>query len=376
MIENKILSFFGKTDQGKNRTNNEDAFIAQNVWDDQVVLAAAIDGVGGYDGGEIAAAIAKKTIVEYLLSYPNGERSDLIKQAVVETNNAINKAREVDEKHPQMSCVLTAVLIDTKSGYLHMAHIGDTRLYHYSNGQIKKLSHDHSLIGYREEIGDLTEEEAMHHPHRNVLGRDVGSQILDINTDLVETASFPLVSNSVYILCSDGLSDMLTSSMMMEILKSDLGVEEKANALIDKANDEGGNDNITVVLVEYTGPSTIVPNPQEVHQEGNNSPQVVPEEENNSLPKAEGQTTASETTGLNLSRIEFLLAVISVLLFGIMCISGYSLYFMKSKQENSIYVDSTFIKSCLMNANKADSSFIDSTNIRQVCNPEINERPK
>lgn len=210
MIENNLLSFFGKTDQGKNRTNNEDAFIAQSIWDDQVVLAAAIDGVGGYDGGEIAAAIAKKTIVDYLLSYPNGERSDLIKQAVVETNNAINKAREEDEEHPLMSCVLTAVLIDAKSGYLHMAHIGDTRLYQYSDGQIKKLSHDHSLIGYREEIGDLTEEEAMHHPQRNVIGRDAGSQILDINTDLVETASFPLASNSIYILCSDGLSDMLT----------------------------------------------------------------------------------------------------------------------------------------------------------------------
>lgn len=367
----KIISFFGKTDLGKNRSNNEDAYIAQVIWDDQVMLAAAIDGVGGYEGGEIAAAIAKKTIVEYLQSYPNGERSDLIKQAVVETNNAINKARNEDEKHPQMSCVLTAVLFDTKCGYLHMAHIGDTRLYQYSEGQIKKLSHDHSLIGYREEIGDLTEEEAMHHPQRNVIGRDAGSQFLDINTDLVETASFPLVSNTTYILCSDGLSDMLTSSMMIEILKGDSGVEEKVNALINKANEEGGNDNITVVLVEYTGPSTIVPTPQAVHEETNNSPkvvheegiyatQIVPEEDNNPLPNTEEQTTAAESTGINLSRIEFLLAVISVLQLGIMCISGYSLYLMKSKPANSISVDSTYIKSSLMNTNKVDSSFIDS----------------
>lgn len=382
-----IISFYGKTDLGKNRSNNEDAYIAQTIWNEDVVIAAAIDGVGGYEGGEIAASIAKKTIVDYLQSYPNGERSDLIKQAVVEANNAINNARAEDADHPNMSCVMTAVIIDTNNGYIHMAHIGDTRLYRYLNGKIEKLSHDHSLVGYREEIGDLTEEEAMHHPQRNVIGRDAGSQVLDINTDMVETATFPLVTKTTYILCSDGLSDMLTSSMMMEILKGDSGVEGKVNALINKANEEGGNDNITVVLVEYTGPSTIVPTSQTVNEERNNSlqdvndegdsaPEEVNEEDSNPLPMTGEQTTTLEISSVNLSRIEFLLGVISVLLFGIMCISGYSLYLMNSKPEYSISVDSTFIKSSLMNTNKVDSSFIDSTNIEQVSNKEIYEQPK
>lgn len=374
MTNKDIISFYGDTDLGRNRSNNEDAFIVQNIWEDHVVLAAAIDGVGGYEGGEVAALIAKETIVDYLKEFPNGERADLIKQAVVEANNAINSAREEDGNHPNMSCVMTAVLIDTNSGYLHMAHIGDTRLYQYSDGKIEKLSHDHSLVGYREEIGALTEEEAMRHPQRNVIGRDAGSQFLDINTDLVETASFPLVSKTTYILCSDGLSDMLTSSMMMEILKGDSGVEEKVNALINKANEEGGKDNITVVLVEYTGPSKIVPTPQVVHEEGNNAPQVVHEEENNPLPKAEDQTTSQEAVGVNLSRIEFLLAIISVLLLGIMCISGYSLYLMKSKPEYSIYVDSTFIKSSLTDSNLVDSILIDSTNMKLISNQEIKEK--
>lgn len=358
MTEKNNITFYGKTDLGRNRTNNEDAFIAQNIWDDQVVLAAAIDGVGGYEGGEIAAAIAKKTIVDYLQSYPNGECSDLIKQAVVETNNAIYKAREEDDKPSQMSCVLTAVLIDTEGGYLHMAHIGDTRLYQYSEGQIKKLSHDHSLIGYREEIGDLTEEEAMHHPQRNVIGRDVGSQFLDMNTDLVETASFPLVANATYILCSDGLSDMLTSSMITDILKGDSDVEEKVNALINKANEEGGKDNITVVLVDYTGPSTIVPETQEVYEEETNPPQQV-----------EKQATVPESININLARIEILLGIICVLLFGIMCISGYSLYLINSKSVDSTSADSTIINSSSTETNVVDSSFIDSTKIGQTYNP-------
>ena len=139
MIGVEMVSFFGKSDLGKNRSNNEDAFIAQSIWDDQVVLAAAIDGVGGYEGGEIAASIAEQTIVEYLNDFPNGERADLIKQAVVEANNAINSKRMEDGEHPNMSCVMTAILVDIKNGFLHMAHIGDTRLYQYSVGQIKKL---------------------------------------------------------------------------------------------------------------------------------------------------------------------------------------------------------------------------------------------
>lgn len=140
-----------------------------------------------------------------------------------------------------------------------MAHIGDTRLYQYHQGKITKLSHDHSLIGYREEVGELTEEEAMHHPQRNVIGRDVGSKYMEMNTDLVEMETFKLKSNSLLLLCSDGLSDMITSAMMTEILSKDISLKDKTKELINKANSEGGNDNITVVLVQYTGESFEVP---------------------------------------------------------------------------------------------------------------------
>jgi len=255
---NKI-SFHGESDLGQRRTNNEDAFIAQTIWDDENVLAVAIDGVGGYDGGEIAAAIAKNTIVEYLESFPNGERANLLKQAVIEANNNILKSRSESDEYKNMSCVLTAILVEANRGMIHMAHIGDTRLYQYHQGKITKLSHDHSLIGYREEVGELTEEEAMHHPQRNVIGRDVGSKYMEMNTDLVEMETFKLKSNSILLLCSDGLSDMITSTMMTEILSKDISLEDKTKELINKANSEGGNDNITVVLVQYTGESFDVP---------------------------------------------------------------------------------------------------------------------
>lgn len=242
--------FCGNTDPGKVRTRNEDSYIAQYMWDKHHILAVAIDGVGGYEGGDVAAALAHKCIIEYLENYPNGERLDLLKQAVVSANNTILSERK-NLPYSSMSCVLTAVLVELKEMRINMAHVGDTRLYQFANGILSKLSHDHSLVGYREEIGELTEEEAMKHPQRNVLGRDVGSSFLEINNnDYIETATFPLISKSTLLLCSDGLCDMLTSTQMVSILQKELTVEEKVSALINAANEAGGKDNVTAILVD------------------------------------------------------------------------------------------------------------------------------
>ena len=196
------ISIIGKTDMGRVRTNNEDAFVAQKLWDENTYLAIAIDGVGGYEGGEIAADIARRTIPEFLLASSNGERVELLKQAVTAANNAIFDAREADPEHGQMSCVLTAAIIDIAQREISMAHVGDSRLYSFHHGELKKLSHDHSLIGYREEIGDLTEEEAMHHPQRNVIGRDVGSQKHKANDDdFMIRDLITLITIGIIIIC-------------------------------------------------------------------------------------------------------------------------------------------------------------------------------
>lgn len=246
------ISIYGKTDMGRVRTNNEDAFVAQSLWDEDTFLAIAIDGVGGYEGGEIAADIARKTIPEFLSVSSNGERIELLKQAVTAANNAIFEAREADPEHGQMSCVLTAAIIDIAQQEISMAHVGDSRLYSFHHGELKKLSHDHSLIGYREEIGDLTEEEAMHHPQRNVIGRDLGSQKHKANDDeFIEAQVFPLLPNTTLLFCSDGLSDMITSSTITSVLSQSDSLEEKADALIKAALEAGGKDNVTVVLFEY-----------------------------------------------------------------------------------------------------------------------------
>ncbi len=257
------ITFSGNTDMGQKRSNNEDAFIAQCLWGDRHILAAAIDGVGGYEGGEIASSLAQQKIVEYLETYPNGERSELLKQAVIYANNAIFTERNNQPEYSSMSCVLTAVLVEVEKNLIHMAHVGDTRLYQCTCGHIMKLSHDHSLVGYREEIGELTELEAMNHPQRNIIGRDVGSKLLDGDeNDYIEVATFPLLPNSTLLLCSDGLCDMITSEQMKACIEEKgIPLEEKVANLIAAANNAGGKDNVTVVLIEYNCPDY---NPQDV----------------------------------------------------------------------------------------------------------------
>ncbi|MCR4665216.1 MAG: protein phosphatase 2C domain-containing protein [Paludibacteraceae bacterium] len=245
------LSVYGLTDMGRQRTNNEDAFVAKQM-DINTVLAVAIDGVGGYEGGEVAAEIARTEIPKYLQNFQNGERLELLKQAVVSANNAIFDRRQVDTARPSMSCVLTSAIVDKQRKVIDMVHVGDTRLYQFHHGELRKLSHDHSLIGYREEMGDLTEEQAMHHPQRNVISRDVGSAKHEVaDRDFLEAAEFPLLPNSIFLLCSDGLTDLITSKQIIEVLKTGKNLTSKAKSLIAAANEAGGKDNITVVLVEY-----------------------------------------------------------------------------------------------------------------------------
>lgn len=289
---NHNIQLAGVSDVGRRRDNNEDAYVVRMIWDDTTVLAVAIDGVGGYEGGERAAALAQEKIVEYLESYPNGELSVLLKRAVIYANNAIYDERLKDAQYSRMSCVLTAVIIDYRSRNIYMAHVGDTRLYSYVNGDLVKLSHDHSYVGYLEEIGELSEEEAMRHPERNVISRDVGSQLLQNSEEkYVEVAMYTLPPHSILMLCSDGLCDMITSREMKQILQQDVSLNEKCKALVDAANEAGGKDNVTVVLVETL-------------YEPDTDTMSVPTVEENDNPSVIDETVATSEPELNADVVQ------------------------------------------------------------------------
>lgn len=251
------VEIYGATDVGRRRKNNEDNFVCQFVWGNSHILLAAIDGIGGYEGGEIAAEICRDTLIDYVAGVSSDSRPlDVIKQAVVEANNAIVRAKESDPRLSMMGCVVTAALVDVDNRLLNMAHVGDSRLYSYHNGVLTKLSHDHSLVGFREEIGDLTEEEAMHHPQRNLIERSCGEAIhMFEDHNFIDAAIFPIPDGTTsFIFCSDGLSDMLTSAEISAVLASDTDPRSNVEQLISKANEAGGKDNVTVVIARMDYP--------------------------------------------------------------------------------------------------------------------------
>lgn len=255
-------TYFGQTDQGRVRKNNEDAFVVQPIFDERHLLSVVIDGVGGYEGGEVAADITARTIADYLLSHRDGKPLEQLKQAVTEANNAIISAKQQQTRLAEMGCVCTASLIDLDKRLLYVAHIGDTRLYRIVGSNITKLTHDHSLVGYREEIGELTEEEAMHHPNRNVIERYLGEENHQVgDPDFIDAAIFPIAPGETLLYCSDGLYDMLTSAEILTALSGKPGVpyvatllqhcQSATTRLIAAANAKGGHDNVTVILVSF-----------------------------------------------------------------------------------------------------------------------------
>lgn len=243
-----MSNFFGLTDPGKMRDNNEDAFIAQRVLKDQYILACVIDGVGGYEGGEVAAHIAKENILSYF-SIPSGDITTMMKEALMVANEKI-----YEEKHKgtndSMACVLTMAVADIEKNKFYYAHIGDTRLYLFRDNSLVKISRDHSFVGFLEDTGRLTEEEAMNHPKRNEINKALGfDPQMRATADYVETGESPFLPGDILLLCSDGLSDMLNNKEISSILILNVTLEQKAKKLIEAANNAGGKDNITVALV-------------------------------------------------------------------------------------------------------------------------------
>lgn len=243
-------NYFGITDVGKVRGNNEDTFVAQKIAAQELVLACVIDGVGGYAGGEVAAAIAKETI-KTQLDQPTGDILQLMRNAITEANDQILSAKQQEKAHEDMACVLTIAIADLSNNLFYYAHVGDTRLYLLRDNSLIKISKDQSFVGFMEDSGRLTEEQAMLHPKRNEINKALGFPgSINGQEEDIETGQSPFLPGDLILLCSDGLSDMVNKESITSILLKDNSLEQKGKALIDLANANGGRDNITVVLVK------------------------------------------------------------------------------------------------------------------------------
>ncbi|MBV9306644.1 MAG: protein phosphatase 2C domain-containing protein [Acidobacteriaceae bacterium] len=242
---------------GLHRTVNEDRILI----DEAHGIFLVVDGLGGHAAGETAAEIAIQTIRESL-RYSDALASEKqIREAITEANNQIFKRAQSREEWSGMACVLTLAIVQDE--WVDVGHVGDSRLYLISDGVLRKITSDHSPVGELEESGELTETEAMRHPRRHEVFRDVGSEPRDPDdTQFTETKRIAFPPDAALLLCTDGLTDAITSAAINGIIRSDgKSPDEIAQKLVEAANASGGKDNISVIFVagpefRTSGPST------------------------------------------------------------------------------------------------------------------------
>lgn len=242
-------NYFGITDPGRQRKNNEDSFIAQTVFNKHFIAACVIDGVGGYAGGEVAAQLTRDEIINDLDKL-SGKITDHLVSAINDANEKIITEKKASPQNEKMACVVTLALVDIENNIFYFAHVGDTRLYLFRDGSLIKVTKDHSTVGFLEESGRLSEEAAMLHPKRNEVNKALGYEAnIALTKDFIDTGESPFLPGDTILLCSDGLTDMIPASKIISILTREDDLRSKGLLLINAANEAGGKDNVTVVLV-------------------------------------------------------------------------------------------------------------------------------
>jgi len=235
----------GGTDAGLQREVNEDRFHI----DQARGLFIVIDGVGGQAAGGKAADVALCMLRERL-ERETGPVVERVREAITIANNEIYRLASSRPEWDGMACVLTIAVV--KDGTATIGHVGDTRLYTLRDGRIEKITSDHSPVGEREDALEISEFEAMRHPRRNEVYRDVGSEPhAPGDPEFVEIHEIPFDTDDALLLCSDGLTDLVDSGSILRTVREWAGDPRAVvRALVDAANAAGGKDNVTAVYIE------------------------------------------------------------------------------------------------------------------------------
>lgn len=245
------------SDRGMLRSNNEDAVFADPV----LGLVILADGMGGYQAGEVASDMAIRRLAEDFGGYARsclaaagGEAPEVEAMAqqlvgeIVATNSAIfNLALSLPEYAGMGTTLVLAWFYDNR---MLVAHVGDSRLYRLRDGRLEQLTHDHSLVQEQLDSGMITPEEALHTESRGLLTRALGAE----PGVAVDIADHPVLPGDLILLCSDGLTEMLDDHVIGELLHSGSdNLAKLAEDLVRQANDRGGRDNVSVIVVQVLG---------------------------------------------------------------------------------------------------------------------------
>ncbi|HUP59813.1 MAG TPA: Stp1/IreP family PP2C-type Ser/Thr phosphatase [Thermoanaerobaculia bacterium] len=247
------ISAYGLTHVGRQRQHNEDAFLVES--DAKLFLVA--DGMGGHAAGEIASRIAVDSISEFILhtkeddgTWPHAydehysRTTNRLMAAVRLANTRVLEAMRKDARLRGMGTTIVACMADEEK--VSVAHVGDSRAYLVREGQLSRITNDHSWVFEQVQAGMLTEAEAEKHPLRNVITRALGGA-LQVTPDASEIAA---QAGDVYLLCSDGLTGMVPENEILRVVtENDQNLQKACQQLIDAANERGGLDNVTAVLV-------------------------------------------------------------------------------------------------------------------------------
>lgn len=238
---------FGRSDIGKVRSNNEDAFLTTDK--DGVFLVA--DGMGGHKAGEVASNITREVISSKLTQQDAGDNVEaLIREAFLAANEKVRATASANTDQQGMGC--TCVLLMLREQNFFVAHVGDSRIYLFRKGQLKQVTRDHSYVEELFIRGLINEEEKKGHPYRNQITRYIGC-----STKLeVDITSGPVWNGDVFLLCSDGLTEEVKDDKLEEIFAKNLDPDATANLLVEEALKNGGKDNISVVIVQVTSKKT------------------------------------------------------------------------------------------------------------------------
>jgi PPM family protein phosphatase len=230
------------THPGRKRRHNEDSYVHQPP------LFAIADGMGGAKAGEVASGLA----VEALQLRPDlsGDDEAYVVDLIQEANRRVYARAHEDSEAAGMGTTMTVALVDDEHGRVTFGHVGDSRAYRVRGEQLEQLTDDHSLVGELIRSGKLTREEAEVHPQRSVITRALGTDpSVDVDTFVVDTEP-----DDIYLLCSDGLSGMVSDTAILEIVQDNRrNLQEATKALVAAANRGGGDDNITVVVFALDG---------------------------------------------------------------------------------------------------------------------------
>jgi PPM family protein phosphatase len=223
------------TDPGRTRRHNEDSYVIEPP------LFAIADGMGGAQAGEVASRLATAALKE---SDANGGGEQRIADLIQEANRRVYDRSSRDPNTSGMGTTITVALVEDDR--VAFGHVGDSRAYRVRGGELEQLTDDHSLVGELVRSGRLSPEEAESHPQRSVITRALGTEP-DVDVDTFTVDAEP---GDIYLLCSDGLTDMTSTRDILAAVESSNDLDDAAHALVRAANDGGGEDNITVVLFQ------------------------------------------------------------------------------------------------------------------------------